>query len=105
MELEAVIKARIQERFDILEELYTIWFTVNSSYIVPKKRLCPDAHIEKQRAITYLLDKGLIVADPVENEPEMVAVSITVNGIDFFEQSRLDGKGNGWSVVTEHLDE
>jgi len=34
----------------------------------------------------------------------MVGVRITVDGIDFFEQGRLDGKGNGWSVVTEHLD-
>lgn len=37
MELEAVIKERIQERFDILQELYTIWFTENPSCIVPKK--------------------------------------------------------------------
>jgi len=105
MELEAIIKERIQERFDILQELYTIWFTENPAYIVPKKRFYPDAHIERQRTITYLLNKGFIVVDPVENEPAMVAVSITVNGIDFFEQGLLDGKGNGWSVVTEHLDE
>lgn len=83
MELEAVIKERIQERFDILQELYTIWFTENPAYIVPKKRFYPDAHIERQRTITYLLNKGFIVADPLERDPEMVAVSITVHGIDF----------------------
>ncbi|MEC0127662.1 hypothetical protein [Paenibacillus pabuli] len=105
MELETVIKERIQERFDILQELYTIWFTENPAYIVAKKRFYPDAHIERQRTITYLLDKGFIVADPVENEPEMIAVSITVTGIDFFEQGRLRSIGNGWSVVTEYLDE
>ncbi|WP_405171491.1 hypothetical protein MHI12_03035 [Paenibacillus sp. FSL H8-0280] len=41
----------------------------------------------------------------VSDEPSLVSVSITVDGIDFFEQSRLQGKGNGWSYVTEHVDE
>ncbi|MGF9700346.1 MULTISPECIES: hypothetical protein [Paenibacillus] len=105
MELESAIKERIQERFDILHELYDIWFTENPALIAPMERFYQQAHIEKHRAITYLLNKGFIAANPVENEPELVAVCITVDGIDFFEQGRLAGKGNGWSVATEYSDE
>ncbi|MEK4075352.1 MULTISPECIES: hypothetical protein [Paenibacillus] len=105
MELEMIIKERIQERFDTLQELYDMWFTENPAYIAPKEKLFPQSHIEKLRTITYLLDKGFIVVNPVKDEPSLVSVSITVDGIDFFEQSRLEGKGNGWSYVTEHVDE
>lgn len=50
----------------------------------------------------YLVDKGLITVRPVEHEPEMVELCITVNGIDFYEQGLLEGKGDGWSVVREY---
>ncbi|WP_337034878.1 hypothetical protein [Paenibacillus illinoisensis] len=105
MELEIAIRERIQERYDILHELYDIWFTENPAHITTKDRFYQQTHIEKHRAFTYLLDKGYIVVTPVENEPEQVAVCITVDGIDFFEQGRLEGKGNGWSIVTEYSDE
>lgn len=105
MELEIAIRERIQERYDILHELYDIWFTENPAYIAPKERFYQQDHIEKHRAITYLLDKGYIVATPVSNEPEQVAVCITVDGIDFFEQGRLEGKGNGWGIVIEQSHE
>lgn len=28
-------------------------------------------------------------------------MTFTVDGIDFFEQGRLEGKGNGWGIVIE----
>ncbi|MGR6541685.1 hypothetical protein [Paenibacillus tundrae] len=102
MKLESAIKERIQDRFDILHALYDIWFTENPISIVPKDKCYPPSHIERQRTMTYLVDKGLIIVRPVEHEPEMVELCITVNGIDFYEQGRLEGKGDGWSVVREY---
>ncbi|MEC0128974.1 hypothetical protein [Paenibacillus pabuli] len=102
MEREIQIKQRIQERYDIVEALYSSWFTENPTLVFPKEKFYQREHIEKHRAITYLLNKGYIVANPVENEPEMVEISITSDGIDFYEQGFLSGKGNGWSIVTEH---
>lgn len=101
---EIQIEERIQERYDITEELYTAWFTKNSAVLVERDRFYQTKHIEKHRAISYLLDKGYIIAQPVEKKPEMVAVSITSEGIDFYEQGYLSGKANGWQIVIEQKD-
>lgn len=100
-ELEIKIKERIQERYSILGELYSNWFTENTSIMAPKRLFYQTEHIEKHRAISYLLDKGYIIAQPVEGEVEMIAVHITLEGIDFFEQGYLNGEAKGFQVVTD----
>lgn len=100
-DLEIVIKERIQERYNILAELYSIWFTKSESVVVPKNTFYQKEHIEKHRAITYLLDRKYIVADSVENDVEMVAITITPDGIDFYEQGYLSGKAKGFQVVSD----
>ncbi|MGO4533002.1 hypothetical protein AB4Z30_28300 [Paenibacillus sp. 2TAF8] len=100
-ELEIAIKERIQERYNILEELYSIWFTTSESAVVPKSAFYQTEHIEKHRAITYLLDRKYIVADLVENDVEMVAITITPDGIDFYEHGYLSGKAKGFQVVSD----
>ncbi|MHA7583220.1 hypothetical protein ACX12E_22995 [Paenibacillus vandeheii] len=99
---EVQIKERIQERYDITEQMYSAWFTENPAVLVPKDRFYQEEHTEKHRAIRYLLDRGYIIANPVENDPATLAVTITPDGIDFYEQGFLSGKGNGWSIVTEY---
>jgi len=99
--LEIVIRERIQERYNILAELYSIWFTKSESVIVPKSAFYQKEHIEKHRAITYLLDRKYIVADSLENDVEMVAITITPDGIDFYEQGYLSGKAKGFQVVSD----
>ncbi|MBU5353694.1 hypothetical protein KQI74_15480 [Paenibacillus barcinonensis] len=101
---EIKIKERIQERYDILEALYSSWFTEKPVLEFPKENFYQQGHIEKHRAITYLVDKGYIVANSAENDPETVEVSITSDGIDFYEQGLLNGTGEGWSIVTEHIE-
>lgn len=100
-ELEIAIKERIQERYDILAELYSTWFTKSESVVVPKSAFYQKEHIAKHRAITYLLDRKYIVADSVENDVEMVAITITPDGIDFYEQGYLSGKAKGFQVVSD----
>ncbi|WP_145414483.1 hypothetical protein [Paenibacillus xylanexedens] len=100
-DLEVAIKERIQERYDILAELYSIWFTKSESAVVPKSVFYQTEHIEKHRAITYLLDRKYIVADSVENDVEMVAITITPDGIDFYEQGYLSGKAKGFQIVSD----
>lgn len=99
--LEIQIKERIQERYDIMRELYIAWFTANPSLLAPKEQFYQTEHIEKHRAISYLLDKGYIHAQPLESNPEMVAVSITLDGIDFYERGYLNGDAKGFQVVEE----
>ncbi|MBT2286037.1 hypothetical protein J7E78_21080 [Paenibacillus polymyxa] len=103
-EREVQIKERIQERYDITEELYSAWFTKEPALVVEKDRFYQTEYIEKHRAISYLLDKGYIVAQTAENDPKMVVISITPAGIDFYEQGYLSGKAKGWQVVIEQKD-
>ncbi|MGE6577685.1 hypothetical protein [Paenibacillus xylanexedens] len=100
-EREIQIKERIQERYDITEQIYSAWFIDHSAVLLPRNRFYQKENIEKYRAISYLLDRGYIVAQPVENDPETVAVTITPDGIDYYEQGYLNGKANGFQVVEE----
>ncbi|MFX3648950.1 MAG: hypothetical protein ACE3K2_25330 [Paenibacillus sp.] len=100
-EREIQIKERIQERYDITEQIYSAWFTENPAILLPKNRFYQKENIEKYRAISYLLDRGYIVAQPVEKDPETIAVTITPDGIDYYEQGYLHGKANGFQVVEE----
>ncbi|MBR2563029.1 MAG: hypothetical protein IKE29_00205 [Paenibacillus sp.] len=103
-ELEIKIKERIQERYNILGELYSNWFTENTSILAPKNVFYQTEHIEKHRAISYLLDKGYIIAQLVDGEDEMVAVHITLEGIDTYEQGYLTGEAKGFQVVADIKD-
>jgi hypothetical protein len=101
---EIQIKERIQERYDITEGVYSAWFTKNPAVLVNRDKFYQTEHIEKHRAISYLLNKGYIVAKPAEKDPEMVAVSITSDGIDYYEQGYLNGIAKSLKIVTEHKD-
>ncbi|MCM3171180.1 hypothetical protein [Paenibacillus sp. MER 99-2] len=100
-ELEIAIKERIQERYDILAEIYSVWFTKTEAVVVPKSAFYQTEHIEKHRSITYLLERKYIAANSVENDDEMVAITITPDGIDFYEQGYLSGKAKGFQVVMD----
>ncbi|WP_124118386.1 hypothetical protein [Paenibacillus xylanexedens] len=97
--LEISIKERIQERYDIIAEIYSSWFEKTASVIAPKSAFYQTEHIEKHRAIAYLLERKYIVAKPVDNDSEAVAVTITPDGIDFYEQGYLNGNARGIQVV------
>ncbi|MBU5354446.1 hypothetical protein KQI74_19325 [Paenibacillus barcinonensis] len=103
-EREIQIKERIQERYDIMGEFYTTWFTKHPAILLAKDRFYQKDNAEKHRAITYLLDKGYIIAEQVEHDPKTVAVSITPDGIDFYEQGYLDGTAKGFQVVANVRD-
>lgn len=107
MDREIQIKQRIQERYDIIEGLYSAWFTRRSYLEVPKEQFDQTEDIEKHRAIAYLLDKGYIKFRLLEHEPgevQLVELTITSLGIDYYEQGFLNGKANGWSVINERKD-
>ncbi|MEK4433611.1 hypothetical protein [Paenibacillus sp. FSL K6-2862] len=46
-----------------------------------------------------------LAAKPIHNgllvDRLFYVMTFTVDGIDFFEQGRLEGKGNGWGIVIE----
>nr|WP_154957901.1 hypothetical protein [Paenibacillus xylanexedens] len=102
--LEINIKERIQERYDIMAEIYSIWFTETKSVVVPKSAFYQTEHIEKHRAIEYLLERNYIVAMPVDNDSEVIAVTITPDGIDFYEEGYLSGNAKGIQVVYDIKD-
>jgi hypothetical protein len=99
--LEIAINERIQERYNILAELYSLWFTESKCSIAPKNLFYQTEHIEHNRAIGYLLENNYIVADDINNDDENVKVSITIEGIDFYEEGYLSGKARGFQIVTE----